>query len=193
MPSFLSPQSILSVRLTQCPPYMIKEWHDQPSASALESAGSESAACCLVSLGRERSGVGMTKILNSNQSWLTSHVSAQAGDTIGFDGLKVRSPQGCEGWLFERNEWVSRKLCIFFHAGVQFCILKLWHMKRRVRKLKTSSVRQHSFCPSSPALYLFIAQSQTSSLPCFLYIWGYLFSQTVSLTTFSVRTSGQVL
>ncbi len=155
---------------------MIREWHDQPSASALESAGCESAGCCFISLRKERSGVSMTKKLNSNQRWVTSHVSADAADTVSFDGLKVRSPQGSDGWCFACNEGAWRKLRVFSQAA---CILN-WRDQREGSKQALCTGIAFVLCLLS-CVCLQLSPKQVFS-HAFSYICVYLFSQTACVS-----------
>lgn len=99
-----------------------------------------------------------------------AHVSADTADTISFDVLKVWSLQGCEGWCFAWNDGMRS-------CSAKGLYSKPWAVKRSMRKFKTGSEHRHSSCPLSPVLCLFIAKSQPSLLPCFLYISVYLFSQ----------------
>lgn len=148
---------------------MIREWHDQPSASALESAGPWVSRLLL----REGKGfrVSMTKKVSSNPGADSLHMSAQAplillalmGWGWGVCGMHVMKHRG-------------GSLCVFTRAALQRLVLyKCWAMKRWLGKFKTLTVHRHSFCPLSPVLCLFIAKSQTSLLHAFFIFIFLLF------------------
>lgn len=117
MAPFLSPQSILGVRLSYCPPSnMIREWHDQPSASALESARLESA-CLLLYIPAEGKNQGSVWQRHRTQTRAESlHMSAQRLQILlAWRGWRWGGHRG-EEWCFVCIMNQSEESCVFLSS-----------------------------------------------------------------------------
>lgn len=126
---------------------MIKEWHDDATASALESAGRESAACCFAPWGEKGSGSLWQRKWNQTNAE-SLHMSVQMMlILLAFMGWR---------WGVHRV-WGS---CFACNEGVCCrCLDCAPRSTGTAQHIGWDTVRWHSFCPSSPVLVLFTVQT----------------------------------